>query len=85
MIQFQAPFKRRNVEIYEESLNDRSRMSLKSHMMGHFRFYHSTTKGWKEEVSLVAAELKALWSIKLNFPHISDQAIRAKIEKLLQK
>ena len=52
-------------------------------MMGRFRFFQSIAKERKERVNLIAAELKALWSMKLNFPYVSDQAIRAKFEKLL--
>ena len=85
MVELQAPLRRENVEIYEKSLSDRSRMLLESLDIGRFRFYQSITKRRREKVSLVAIELKALWSIKLNFPHISDQAISAKIEKLLQE
>ena len=51
--------------------------------MESFRFFQFTAKERKERVSLIAVELKALWSMKLNFFHVSDQAIRAKLEKLL--
>ena len=51
--------------------------------MVRFRFFQSTAKEQKERVSLIAVELKALWSMKLNFLHVSDQAIHTKLEKLL--
>ena len=58
-------------------------MLLKSHVMRRFSFFQSTAKERKERVSRIAVKLKALWNMKLNFPHVSDQAIRAKLEKLL--
>ena len=83
LVQFQAPLKRGNVAIYEKLLSDQNLMPLKSHVMGRFRFFQSIAKERTERVSLIAVELKALWSMKLNCPHVSDQAIRAKLEKLL--
>lgn len=69
--------------VCEAPLSDRSRMPLKSHVMGRFKSLESIAKERKERVSLIAEEIKALWSTTLNFPHISDQAIHAKLEKLL--
>lgn len=71
--------------VCEAPLSDRSRMPLKSHVMGRFKSLESIAKERKERVSLIAEEIKALWSTTLNFPHISDQAIHAKLEKLLQE
>lgn len=85
LVQFQAPSRRGNVAIHEEPLSARSRMPLKSHVMGRFKSLESIAKERKERVGLIAVELKALWSTTLNFPHVSDQAIRAKLEKLLQE
>ncbi|QQP40599.1 Uncharacterized protein FKW44_014704, partial [Caligus rogercresseyi] len=85
LVQFQAPSRRGNVAIHEEPLSDRSRMPLKSHVMGRFKSLESIAKERKERVGLIAVELKALWRTTLNFPPVSDQAIRAKLEKLLQE
>ncbi|QQP58232.1 Uncharacterized protein FKW44_003477, partial [Caligus rogercresseyi] len=85
LVQFQAPSRRGNVAIHEELLSDQSRMPLKSHVMGRFKSLESITKERKEKVGLIAVELKALWRTTLNFPPVSDQAIRAKLEKLLQE
>ncbi|QQP39678.1 Uncharacterized protein FKW44_013477, partial [Caligus rogercresseyi] len=85
LVQFQAPSRRGNVAIHEEPLSDRSRMSLKSHVMGRFKSLESIAKERKERVGLIAVELKALWRTTLNFPPVSDHAIRAKLEKLLQE
>ncbi|QQP52056.1 Uncharacterized protein FKW44_004064 [Caligus rogercresseyi] len=74
-----------NVAIHEKPLSDRSRMPLKSHVMGRFKSLESIAKERKERVGLIAVELKALWRTTLNFPPVSDQAIRAKLEKLLQE
>ncbi|QQP55393.1 Hypothetical protein FKW44_008551 [Caligus rogercresseyi] len=42
-------------------LSDRSRMPLKSHVMGRFKSLESIAKERKERVGLIAVELKALW------------------------
>ncbi|QQP49929.1 Uncharacterized protein FKW44_010757, partial [Caligus rogercresseyi] len=85
LVQFQALSRRGNVAIHEEPLSDRSRMPLKSHVMGRFKSLESIAKELKERVGLIAVELKALWRTTLNFLPVSDQAIRAKLEKLLQE
>lgn len=84
LVQFQAPSRRGNVAIVEAPLSERSRMPLKNHVIGRFKFLESTAKGRRERIGLIAIELKALWSKTLNFPHISDQAICAKLTKLLE-
>lgn len=60
-------------------------MPLKSHVMGRFKSLESVAKERKERVGLIAVELKSLWSMTFNFPHVSDQAIHAKLEKLLRE
>ena len=59
-------------------------MPLKNHVIGRFKFLESTAKERRERVGLIAVELKNLWSKKLNFPQVSDQAICAKLAKLLK-
>ena len=84
LVQFQAPSRRGNVAIYEAPLSERSRMPLKKHVIGRFKFLESTAKERRERIGLIAVELKALWSKTLNFPHVSDQAICAKLANLLK-
>jgi hypothetical protein len=84
LVQFQAPSRRGNMAIYEASLSERSRMPQKNHVIGRFKFLESTAKERRERIGLIAVELKALWSKTLNFPHVSDQAICAKLAKLLK-
>ncbi|QQP32953.1 Uncharacterized protein FKW44_024153 [Caligus rogercresseyi] len=77
LVQFQAPSRRGNVAIHKEPLSDRSRMPLKSHVMGRFKSLESIAKERKERVGLIADDIE--------LPPVSDQAIRAKLEKLLQE
>lgn len=84
LVQFQAPSRRRNVAVLEAPLSERSRMPLKSHIIGRFKFLESTVKERRKRIGLIAVELKDLWSKTLNFPHVSDQAICAKLENLLK-
>ena len=84
LVQFQAPSRRGNVAVYEAPLSERSRMPLKIHVVGRFKFLESTAKERRERIGLIVVELKALWSKTLNFPHVSDQAICAKLENLLK-
>ena len=83
LVQFQAPSRRGCVAVHEAPLSERSRMPLKNHVIGRFKFLESTTKERREKIRLIAVELKALWS-KYVFPHVSDQAICAKLENLLK-
>lgn len=57
---------------------------MKNHVIGRFKFLESTAKERRERIGLIAVELKALWSNTLNFPHVSDQAICAKLANLLK-
>ena len=84
LVQFQAPSRRSNVAIYEAPLSERSRIPLKNHVIGRFKFLESTAKERRERIDLIAVELKDLWSKTLNFPHVSDQAICVKLAKLLK-
>ena len=84
LVQFQAPSRRGNLAIYEAPLSERSRMPLKNHVIGRFKFLESSAKERRERIGLIAVELKALWSKTLNFPHVSDQAICAKLANLLK-
>lgn len=84
LVQFQGPSRRRNVAIYEAPLSERSRIPLKKHVIGRFKFLESTAKERRERIGLIAGELKTLWSKTLNFPHVSDQAICAKLKNLLK-
>ena len=59
-------------------------MPLKNHIIGRFKFLESTAKERRERIGLIAVELKDQWSKMLNFPHVSDQAICAKLAKLLK-
>ncbi|QQP55040.1 Hypothetical protein FKW44_008078, partial [Caligus rogercresseyi] len=42
-------------------LSDRSRMPLKSHVMGRFKSLESIAKEQKDKVGMIAVELNALW------------------------
>src|SRR5206468_1821949 len=84
LVQFQAPSRRGKVAIYEAPLSERSRMPLKNHVIGRFKFLESTAKERRKRIGLIAVELKALWSKTLKFPHVSDQAICAKLANLLK-
>ena len=81
LVQFQAPSRRDNVAIYEAPLSERGRMPLKNHVIGRFKFPLPKNG---EKIGLIAVELKDLWSKTLNFPHVPDQAICAKLAKLLK-
>ena len=85
LVQFQAVPRRGNVAVHEAPLSDRSRMPTKSHVMGRFKSLQSVAKKRRERVNLIADEIKTLWSATLNFPHISVQAICAKLKRLLQE
>ena len=84
LVQFQAPSRKGNVAIYEVPLREPSRMTLKNHVFGHFKFLESTAKERREGIGLIVVELKAPWSKTLNFPNVSDQVICAKLENLLK-
>ena len=85
LVQFQAPSRRGNVAVHEAPLSERSRMPQKKHVIGRFKFLESTAKERNARINLLSVELKDLWSQTLNFPYVSDQAICAKLNKLLKE
>ena len=84
LVQFQAPSRIGNVANNEAPLSERSCMPRKNHVIRYFKFLESTAKEQRERIGLIVVELKNLWSTTLNFPHVSDQAICAKLTKLLK-
>ena len=66
-------------------LSERTCMPLKTVVIGRFKFLESTAKDWRQGIGLIAVELKTLWRKTLNFPHVSDQAICAKLANLLKE
>ena len=82
-MQFQSHSSRSHVPVEEDSLANRSRMPLKQHIVGRYQFLGKSVKGRKDRVAQLSSEVMQLWREKLNFPNISEQAVRSKLEKVL--
>jgi hypothetical protein len=76
--------KRRSIQTEELPISEKTRMPLKTHIMGRFQFLGIQVKGRKQRIAEICKEVTQLWENKLNFPHVSDQVIRTKIEKTLK-
>lgn len=75
---------RGHVAIQESSLATISRMPTKEQLVGRYKFLEKDVKSRKQRTTELSKEVTLLWRNKLNFPMISEQAVRAKIEKVLQ-
>jgi len=85
LVQFQKCQKRRGMVPFEEfSLGDNTRMPMNIQIIGRYQFLGANIKGRKERIVVISKEIKTLWNMKLNFPHLSDQAIRSKIGNILK-
>ncbi|XP_076058383.1 uncharacterized protein LOC143035326 [Oratosquilla oratoria] len=83
LVQFQSHSHRGHVPVEETSLASRSRMPLKEQIVGRYQFLGKSIKGRKERVAELSNEVTLLWRDKLNFPNISEQAIRSKLEQVI--
>ena len=63
---------------------DRTRMPLKKDIIGRFKHMAPDIKSRKDRLKKISKEVKLLWTKQLNFPIISDQAVSAKLEKVVQ-
>jgi len=85
LVQFQQSQKRRGpVPVEECSLEEKCRMPHQMQIIGRYQFMAANIKGRKERIVEILKEVKTLWKHKLNFPHVSDQVIQAKLEKVLK-
>jgi hypothetical protein len=59
-------------------------MPLKRQLIGRYHRLAAKIKGRKERVVELSVEVAQLWNNKLNFPSVSDQVIRTKVDKVLK-
>ena len=74
---------RGRVELVVRPLYERNRIPLKKHIYGRFQYLASNIKDTKERLKNILTEVKRLWTEVLNFPIITDQAVIAKLEKVV--
>jgi hypothetical protein len=72
------------VLLEEASLEEKCRVPLKIQIIGRYQFLGAEIKGRKERIVEISKEVTQLWKNKLNFPHVSDQVIRTKIDNVLK-
>lgn len=72
------------IPLVQTPLMDRTRMPLKRDIIGRFKHMAPDIKGRKDRLKKISKEVKLLWTEQLNFPIISDQAVSAKLEKVVQ-
>ena len=85
LVKFEDSHKRRRmVPLEEYSLEEKCRMPLQKQIIGRYHFLGPKIKGRKERIAEISKEVTKLWKNKLNFPHVSDQVIRAKLDKILK-
>lgn len=85
LVQFQQCHKKRGyVATIETSLAEKNRMPLKMHIIGRYIFIGEKIKSRKERIVVISNEIINLWDEKLNFPRVSEQSVRTKVEKVLK-
>ena len=68
----------------ENSLEEKCRMLKKIQIVGRYQCLGTEIKGRKERIAQISKEITNLWKNKLNFPHVSNQVIQAKLEKVMK-
>lgn len=85
LVRFEKSTKRRgDIALEETSLQEKNRIPLKVQIIGRYQFLGVQIKGRKERVAKISEEVSKLWQDKLNFPYVSIQAIRSKIDNVLK-
>lgn len=85
LLRFQQSHRRRgSVPSEEFSLEEKCRMPLQMQIIGRYQFLSADIKGRKERIGKISEEVTNLWRNKLNFPHLSDQVIKSKLDKALK-
>ena len=83
LVRFQQSHRRRRSGPSEESsLEEKCRMPLQMQIIGRYQFLGAEIKGRTERIAEISKEVTKLWKNKLNFPHVSDQVIRTKLDKV---
>ena len=75
---------RGSIPLEVSSLADKCRIPLKTHIVARYQFLGEEIKGRKQRVTEIAKEIISLWKNKLNFPHVSDQAVHSRIDKVMK-
>ena len=84
MIFQQSQKKRGAVPVQEFSLKEKCRVTLKRQVVGRYQFLGAENKGRKERIANISKEVQSLWKNKLNFRHVSNQVIQAKLSCVLK-
>ena len=66
------------------SLGEKCKMPLKTQIIGRYQFLGAEIKGRKDRVAQLSKEIMQLWEKRLNFPCVSEQVIRFKINVVLK-
>ena len=59
-------------------------MLKKIQIVGRYQYLGTEIKGRKERIAQISKEITNLWKNKLIFPHVFNQVIQAKLEKLMK-
>ena len=85
LVKFQESHRNRGSILLEvSSLTDKCRIPLTTHIVGRYQFLGEEIKGRKQRVTEIAKEIISLGKNKLNFPHVSDQAVHSRIDKVMK-
>ena len=72
------------VPLEEYPLEEKYKMPLQTQIIGRYYFLEPKIKGRKERIEEISNEVIKLWKNKVNFPHGSDQIIRAKHDSIVK-
>ena len=72
------------IPLAQTPLMDRTRMLLKKDIIGRFKHMAPDIQSREDRLKKISKEVKLLWTEQLNFPIVSDQAVGAKLEKVVQ-
>jgi len=85
LVQYQQCHKRRGiVPVEESSLEEKCRMPHQMEITGRYQFMGANIKGRKERIVEILKEVKKIMERQIKFPHVSDQVIQTKLDKVLK-
>ena len=84
-MKFQDSHKSRKFPVLETSFQEYSKMPLKSDIVSRFKYLSTDVKAKKQRIDLISEEVISLWKEQLNFPCLTEQSVKRKINDVIEK
>lgn len=85
LVKFQDSHKSRQFSVLETSFKEYSKVPLKSDIVSRFKYLSIDVKAKKQRIDIISEEVISLWKEQLNFPCLTEQSVKRKINDVIEK